>query len=103
MATKKSSAKKENTKKSDAKKSDAPKKGKAKSPAKKKAPPLSIEKSGPENKSTAATSKTSASQNCKCLKRKTKFYCYHLIQGRWQKFSSTGYPTKEMCEENCCG
>lgn len=40
--------------------------------------------------------------DCKCMQRRTKFYCYRLIQGAWQQVSGIGYPTKESCEEDNC-
>lgn len=45
---------------------------------------------------------TPLSLDCKCMQRKTKFYCYRLIQGAWQQVSGIGYPTKESCEEDNC-
>lgn len=51
---------------------------------------------------TRGLPQTPLSLDCKCMQRKTKFYCYRLIQGAWQQVSGIGYPTKESCEEDNC-
>ncbi len=88
MAIKKSAPKKGTTKKSAAKKGKGTKPGKQKRAVSKAAPPKTA---------------SAPSPSCKCLKRLSKFYCYHLINGGWERALATGFPSREMCEENCCG
>lgn len=70
-----------------------------------------IESTGNNNEESVAALNTNLTRglpqvplslDCKCMQRKTKFYCYRLIQGAWQQVSGIGYPTKESCEEDNC-
>ena len=47
---------------------------------------------------------TPASGDCMCKQKRIngKFFCFKLVQGRWEQSSFVPFPTKELCEEACC-
>lgn len=42
--------------------------------------------------------------DCMCKQKKPngKFFCFRLVQGRWEQASAVPFPTKELCEEASC-
>ena len=103
-SSKKSSAVKKSVKKISSKKVASKKTTKANPVKRPVAKKLKLETISLQAIPEDATDQFPETGDCMCRQKKKngKFFSFKLIQGRWVQSSVIPFPTKELCEENCC-